>query len=152
MHRTLGTGSATGFTLIELLAVLTILVMAASMVPLALNRALPSRRIASTSDRLAAAVRSAQASSVRSGQTLTLVLDKDAVVVKSHGSGTPDARTRLPTGTKVTLSDLGGNPAESLTVFPDGSAQAATFQIEAADHKRTVRVSALTGRLSIEDK
>jgi general secretion pathway protein H len=149
MHRTLGTGSAAGFTLIELLAVLTILVMAASMVPLALNRALPSRRIASTSDRLVAAVRSAQAASARSGQTLTLVLDEDAVVVKSLDSGT---RTRLPTGTKVTLSDLGGNPAESLTVFPDGSAQAATFQIEAADHKRTVRLSALTGRLSIEDK
>jgi len=58
--RTSETGSPRGFTLLELLVVLAILVMAAALFPLALNRALPARRVTTTADHLIAAVRNAQ--------------------------------------------------------------------------------------------
>ena len=145
--RTSETGSTRGFTLLELLVVLAILVMAAALFPLALNRALPARRVTTTADHLIAAVRNAQAASTASGRPVTLTINAEGL----SGAGQARARCSFPASVRVTLTDAGGGAAPSaLTVFPDGSAQAMRFDVQAGAHETVVTLSGLTGRLFVE--
>jgi len=153
MRVTSGTNSRTrlhpfrerGFTLIELLVVLAILVMMASLLPLAIDRVLPSRRVATTSQRLITAIRDAQSESLASGRPVLLELDARAGLSRS-------ARVvvGLPPATTVRLEDLDGHPLRELTVQPDGSLPAARFEIESVNHSSTVVVSGMTGRVTLE--
>src|SRR5256885_5175581 len=57
----------------------------------------------------------------------------------------------FPASVRVTLTDAGGGAAPSaLTVFPDGSAQAMRFDVQAGAHETVVTLSGLTeiGRAS----
>jgi general secretion pathway protein H len=143
------TGSVRGFTLIELLVVLAILVMAAALFPLALNRALPGRRVAASVDHLVATLHDAEAESAVTGLPVTLRL--------------PDARSEEPLSNsraivhaiafrslvRVELKDGDGARAPALTVFPDGSAQAGEYAVESGARRSLVRVSGLTGRIAV---
>jgi hypothetical protein len=132
------------------MVVMAILVMIAAVFPFALDRAMPSRRVSTTAERLVATVQEAQSASLRSGRPVTVAL-------KGHGWVTQDAATsatlarplQLPASTEVSLADLEGRPLAALTVYPDGSAQAAHFDIEDNGHHGRVVVSAVTGRVSI---
>ena len=143
------TGSVRGFTLIELLTVLAILVMAAALFPLALNHALPSRRVSAAVDHLVAALRDAQAESAVSGEPVTLQLPDGA----PGASGTePHAilrPIRFPSSVHVELKDASGQRTASLTVFPDGSAQGGEYVVAAAERQSVVEVSGLTGRIAV---
>jgi general secretion pathway protein H len=141
------TGSAGGFTLLELLVVLAILVMAAALFPLALNRALPSRRVSTTVDRLMAAVHDAQAESATTGQPVTLTLVDGGLEANTKSSHAILRPVRFSASVHVDLKDGNGQAATSLTVFPDGSAQAGQYQVAAGEHLSLVRVSGLTGRV-----
>ena len=149
--RTSATGSTRGFTLLELLVVLAILVMAAALFPLALNRALPARRVTTTADHLIAAVRTAQAASTANGRPVTLTINAEGLSVGARDAGQARARWSFPASVRVTLTDAGGGAAPSaLTVFPDGSAQAMRFDVQAGAHETVVTLSGLTGRLFVE--
>jgi len=148
--RTSATGSTRGFTLLELLVVLAILVMAAALFPLALNRALPARRVTTTADHLIAAVRNAQAVSTASGRPAILTINAEGLSVGARDAGQARARWSFPASVRVTLTDAGGGAASALTVFPDGSAQAMRFDVQAGAHETVVTLSGLTGRLFVE--
>ncbi len=133
LRRMLVTGRQRAFTLLELLVVMAIVAMAAAAVPLALDRLLPARRVAVAADRLRAAVREAQTSSLLSGRPITLDL----------------AQISLPRSVHVSLQGA-GPPTGTLIVFPDGSAQNARLAVAEGEHLSVVRVSALTGHVSVE--
>lgn len=148
--RTSVTGSARGFTLLELVAVLTILVMGAALLPLAIDRALPARRVASTVDHLVAAVREAQVASIASGHPVIVSLASQGLSTATEGTDRPPHRVSFPDSVRVTLTNLAGAPITGFTVFPDGSAQAVRFDVRAGVHERAVKLSGVTGKLVVE--
>lgn len=143
------TGSLCGFTLIELLVVLAILVMAAALFPLALNRALPGRRVSSTVDHLVATLRSAQAESAATGRPVTLDLADGTLQASASSPQAIGRPMRFPSSVHVALKDTNGLTTTSLTVFPDGSAQGGEYAIESGTHRSLIDVSGLTGRIAV---
>lgn len=147
MRGTSATGRrVAGFTLLELLVVMAIVTLLAAALPAALNRSLPGRRVAVTTDRLVAGVRDAQAASVLSGQPVTLELQSRGFAF-SHRAARAGS---FAASTRVVLTDTEGRPAREITVFPDGSAQGGRFEIVDGPHRRTVIVSPLTGRVFVD--
>jgi general secretion pathway protein H len=138
-----------GFTLIELLVVLAILVMAAALFPLALNRALPGRRVSTTADRVVAALNEAEAESTAIGRPVTVSLVEGQLEATAENAHPLRRPLRFPGSIKVALTDLDGETATALTVFPDGSAQGGHFVIESGAHRSLVAVSGLTGRIAV---
>ncbi len=149
MPQTWVTGRQQGFTLLELMVVMAILVLIAVLFPVALDHALPSHRVRATTEQLMARVHEAQNSSLFSGKAVSLslvghrLLTQDPSTRASLGHPLP-----LPNSTQVRLVDLEGRPLSGLIVYPDGSAQAARFEVEDNGHRGTVRVAAVTGRVT----
>lgn len=150
MRRTWVTGRESGFTLLELMVVMAILVLVATLLPLALDRALPGHRVATTAERLMSLVREAQGSSVVSGRPVTLQVQGHELVTQDAANSAAIGRPfSFPTSTTVSLKDLEGRAAAALVVYPDGSAQPARFDVEDSGRHRAVIVSAVTGRVSL---
>lgn len=143
------TGNVRGFTLIELLVVLAILVMAAALFPLALNRALPGRRVSTTADRVVAALNDAEAESAATGRVVTVSLVEGRLEATADNSHPVMRPIRFPGSVKVALTDMDGETTTALTVFPDGSAQGGHFAIESGADRSLVAVSGLTGRIAV---
>jgi general secretion pathway protein H len=120
-------GRSFGFTLIELLVVIAILVLISTAIPLVLDHALPERRVAVAADRLVTAIHAAQATSIATGKPSAIVLPGE-----------------------VRITDPDGRGLDAVYMFPDGSANAARFEIRDGDHRRAVVVSGLTGRVKLE--
>jgi general secretion pathway protein H len=150
MPRTLATGRDAGFTLLELMVVMAILVMVATLLPMALDRALPGHRVATTAERVVSMVREARGSSMLSGKPIRLaVQEHDLVAQDATTSATIGRPLNFPSSTTVSLTDLDGRAAAALVVYPDGSAQAVRFNVEDGGRRKAVLVSALTGRASL---
>jgi general secretion pathway protein H len=147
MPRTLAIGREAGFTLLELMVVMAILVLVGTLFPLALDRALPGRRVDTTAERVASMVREARGSSMLSGKPVRLtVQDHDLVAQDAATSVTIGRPLSFSSSTTVSLLDPEGRKAGALVVYPDGSAQAVRFNVEDSGHQKAVLVSALTGR------
>lgn len=150
MRRTWVTGRESGFTLLELMVVMAILVLVATLLPMALDRALPGHRVATTAERLMSLVREAQGSSVVSGRPVTLTVQGHELVTQDGATSAAIGRPfSFPTSTNVSLIDLEGRAATALVVYPDGSTQPVRFDIEDSGRRRAVIVSAVTGRVSL---
>jgi general secretion pathway protein H len=143
------TGSGGGFTLLELLVVLAILVMAATLLPLALNRALPGRRVSTTVDHLVAALHDAQATSAAIGQPVTLSLVDSGLEANASNAPAILRPVRFPTSVHVDLTGGNGQVMTTLTVFPDGSAQGGRYAVAAGARRSLIEVSGLTGRIAV---
>lgn len=146
MRRTPGT-SATGrggFTLIELLVVLTILVLIASLFPLAMNRILPARRVDAAARTMWSALRHAQSLSTVIGREVTVTVQGRRVEV-------PSAQRSWNLPVAATAPDVapGADSRMHVAFFPDGTSGGATMEIRAGKRMRTVTVSALTGRIVV---
>jgi type II secretion system protein H len=156
MRRTSGTGSGRGFTLLELMVVMAILVMMATLFPFALNRALPSRRVATTTERLVSMVREAQSTSLVSGRPVTLQLQGHGLTAVAQGPSSTTASSdkehslSFPQSTEVSMTDPDGRALTALVVYPDGSSQGGRFEVQDTGHRGTVLVSAVTGRVSLK--
>jgi general secretion pathway protein H len=127
-----------GFTLIELLVVLAILVMAATAFPVALNRALPGRRVHAAAQQLISTVRALETSSIGTNQPVRRELEQ--------------LTASLPSSTRVTMTDPDGATLDSFAAFPDGSTTGARFEIIDGVHRSALLVSELTGRAVLEDQ
>lgn len=150
MPRTLATGRQAGFTLLELMVVMAILVMVATLLPMALDRALPARRVATAAERVVSMVREVRGASMLSGRPVRLAMLDHVLLAQDAATAAAVGRPMsLPSSTTVSLTDLDGRAATALVVYPDGSAQAVRFDVADGGHQKTVLVSALTGRASL---
>ena len=143
MRATSAIGS--GFTLIELLVVIAILTMLAAVLPFAIDRAMPGRRVAVTAQKLVSALRDAQSDSLVVGKAVHLEFrDKSGLARDSR------LAVSFPTSTRVQLSDADGRPLRDLTVYPDGSMPSVRFDVSERTHRVAVVVSGITGRVALE--
>jgi prepilin-type N-terminal cleavage/methylation domain-containing protein len=153
MRATWATGSARaqglsvrwegGFTLMELLVVIVILVLLSSALPLALDRTLPSRRVLATTRQLIAAIRNAQSLSAACGRPVQLQLSGAELA----GEG---IFARFPVTTHVTLQGADGVSLNALSVYPEGTSTEARIVVSERAHQRTLYLSSLTGRITLE--
>lgn len=141
-----------GFTLVELLVVLAILGLLASALPLALNRALPARRVAVAAEEIASAVREAHTLALAQGATVIVRVQDGALVVSAQAAGSArrPVRAALRPSTSVALTDREGRPLPALVLYPDGSSMGARFAIVDGARRASVSVSELTGRVWVE--
>lgn len=144
------TGSHRGFTLLELLVVMSVLVLMAAVFPWVLQRALPGRRVASSTERLLATVHEAQAASVVRGRPVTLRIQEHGLVVVGEKEVTSSRRVEFPSSMQISLEDSAGHPAAVVVLFPDGSARGGRFELRDGAHRGSVRVSELTGSAVLE--
>ena len=132
-----------GFTLMELMVVIAILVMLTSALPLALDRALPGRRVVATTQKLMSAIRDAQ--------SLSAVLGKP-VRLEFSASGVSSERIALqfPASTHVVLKDAEGLDLRTVSAYPEGTLTEADIVVSERAHERRLHLSGLTGRITIE--
>jgi general secretion pathway protein H len=136
--------SSAGFTLLELLVVLAIMGLLAATLPLALNRALPGRRVAVTADRIVSALRDAQLESRIAGSRIVLE-------VRSGQGLTREGHVIVPAPSPLELSAVAplGAALENLVVYPDGSLTAARVLVRDGSREKRIRITAL-GRVAAE--
>jgi type II secretion system protein H len=134
-----------GFTLIELLVVIAILTMMAALLPVAFDRALPSRRVAVTAQRLVSALRDAQSDSLTRGKPVHLQFDEQSGLRRASGR-----TVTFPASLHVSLADADGRPMRAITVYPDGSTIGARFEVSERSHRAFVAISGITGRIALE--
>jgi general secretion pathway protein H len=144
MPRTLAIGSQQGFTLLELMVVMAILVMVAALFPVALDRALPGRRVAATTERLISLVHEAQMASVLSGRPVSLTLRPHALTAILADKAPSVA---FPASMTVRMLDAQGRDIPQLLLYPDSSSRGARLQIEDSGRRGALVVSAITGRI-----
>ena len=134
-----------GFTLIELLVVIALLTMVAALIPVAFDRALPSRRVAVTAQRLVSVLRDAQSDSLVGGKPVRLQFDEHGGLVRRSKPA-----VSFPASTRVRLSDGDGRPMREVTMFPDGSTADARFEVSERAYRAVVVLSGITGRIALE--
>ncbi|MEP7246137.1 MAG: prepilin-type N-terminal cleavage/methylation domain-containing protein [Gammaproteobacteria bacterium] len=137
-------GRGGGFTLIELMVVIAVLVLMTSVLPLALNRALPGRRVAVTAQRIASAVREAQSQSTATGNPVRLQFRQGVGLALADRLAVSFAAS-----TTVTLIDSDGRKGKRLTAYPDGSITSARFEVSESTHRSDVVVSGVTGKVAV---
>jgi len=140
---TASVGRQAGFTLMELLVVIAILVLLTSALPLALDRALPGRRVAATTQKLRAAIRDAQSLSAARGSPVRLELD-------ASGLSGGRVAVRFPATTHVEVKDAEGLSLRAVSAYPEGTLTEARITVSERTHRSTLRLSGLTGRVTVE--
>jgi type II secretion system protein H len=135
-----------GFTLIELLVALAIMVLIASSVPVALNRMLPSRRVAVAADRLVADLQWLRSESIRMqapGQ-LTVLPDGYRMEV-----GHSQQNISLADTMRIQLrAREGERELQQLMFFPDGTASPVRIAVGDSGRNVDLEVGMLTGRVN----
>jgi hypothetical protein len=119
-----------------MMVVLAILVMTATLFPLALDHALPARRVKVAAEHLRAALVAAQIQSIYSGHPVQVSLG--------------ELQPSTPHSVHLRLTSLDGGVIDTLIFFPDGSSSGARCTLTEGTHESTVSVSAVTGHLSVE--
>ncbi len=134
-----------GFTLLELLVVLFILVLMAGLFPWALNRAIPARRAEAAAQTAASAMRYAQSFSIASGRDVRMLVYQDHLKIDSASR-----RWNLPAATTIAPVGVASSHPANVVFHPDGSSAGAVFEVGAVSRKAVLRVSSLTGRVTLE--
>lgn len=127
-----------GFTLLELLVVLAIMVLAVTAFPIALDRALPGRRVRAATERLEAEIRHAEIQSIAQDRPQRLSVAELA--------------SQFSASTQVDAAGPGGRPLQTLVIYPDGSTTGARLVVSDGSVRSIVAVSEITGRISVDDR
>ena len=146
MTVTSATGDSAGFTLIELLVALSIMVLIAAAVPIALGRMLPGRRVAAAADRVIADLQWLQGESIRKqtpGQ-LTVLPEGYRMEVGPSNQNVALADTmRIQMRARADEREL-----RTLMFFPDGTASPAWLSLSDSGRRVDLEVGMLTGRVN----
>jgi len=138
-----------GMTLVELLVVIAILGLLASLLPLAIQHMVPSRRLAAAAQSLCADLRDLQASAAARGRALQITLTPSGYSLPRKPEAEA-ARVAWPDGISATLRAHEAGPMiRTLTMYPDGSSSGGEFELHAERHLARVLVSPLTGRVRV---
>jgi general secretion pathway protein H len=148
----IGKRTKRGFTLLELLIVISIMVLLASAFPVALDRTLPGRRVASTVQKVVVAIDDARAKSAACSCAVRLELrDRDlslSAAVPNQTLLSPNPIS-IPRSTRVSLIDMDGRSTHTLEIFPDGSTSGGRFEIVDGRQRNAITVGEITGRVRV---
>jgi general secretion pathway protein H len=134
-----------GFTLLELMVVMAILAMLTVILPVAFDRTMPGRRVETTAQRIAAAVRDARSASVATGRPVELEFGEHTDLTRGG-----IRVVSIPAPTQVRLVDSDGRRLRVLVAYPDGSMRGGRFEVSERVHHSIVAVSGTTGRVELE--
>lgn len=144
MQPTSATGER-GFTLLELIVVLSIMVLMAGMLPLALNRMLPARRVALAAEQLTTDITWLQIRSSATGARGRIVLTPAGYRLDVS---TQQRQVDLAPSTTLRFMRVDNDAAlEDLTVFPDGTCSPARIAVVDSGRRVSLSISMLTGRV-----
>jgi general secretion pathway protein H len=135
-----------GFTLIELMVVLAIMVLIASVLPLALNRALPARRVAVAADKLVADIRWLQTQSTMLGRPARISVLESGYRLNLEST---DKSREVALAKSMALSLRAredGRVIKELLIYPDGTSSAGRFEVSDSGRHAIVEIGMLTGR------
>jgi general secretion pathway protein H len=132
-----------GMTLLELLVVIAILAMLAALLPLAIQRWMPARRLAAAARVLTIDLRQLQSQAVTSGRPLQLALESSGYSLEAVGAD-DGTHIPLPESIRVNLT-----PASILVMYPDGSSSGGEFELRSGQRVATISVSPLTGQVRV---
>ncbi len=144
MQPTSATGER-GFTLLELIVVLSIMVLMAGVLPLALNRMLPARRAALAAEQLTADITWLQIRSSATGARGRISLTPTGYRLEVRAQ---QKEVDLAASTTLRFmrvdndADLG-----DLTVYPDGTCSPARITVVDSGRRVSLSISMLTGRV-----
>jgi prepilin-type N-terminal cleavage/methylation domain-containing protein len=125
-----------GFTLLEVMVVIAILAMIAAAFPIALNRALPARRVSVALAHVRAEVRDCETTSRLTGKRISAGLER--------------LTGRLGSTTHASMTDAQGAVVSALVLYADGSTSGARIDIVDGSHRGSLWVSEITGRVSVQ--
>lgn len=135
-----------GFSLVELLVVVTIMVMLASIFPLALEHMVPARKLAAVTQKLVGTLRDLQSMALATGRSVSLIVANERYATRD-GNGV-EKTVDLPANMTLQLrDDVSGRALPDLTFFPDGSSTGGRFEMRYEDKVRSVVVTCLMGRV-----
>ena len=146
MGRGAGSSGQDGFTLVEMLVTLAVLGLAATVAFQSLGRGALDRRAATVSETVAAEIDRLRAEAIRSGRGARLAFEpRDNLFVSSRPGAAP-----IP-ARSVQIVVEGGTPERpvpgEIRLLPDGSSTGGRIHFAAGTERRTLTVSALTGRV-----
>jgi general secretion pathway protein H len=143
---------AAGYTLIELLVVLVIASLLLAVVPPMLSAAMPGAKVRSAARQLAASLRYARHEAITQRREVALTLDLEgrrySVQDKARVSRLPDGLVlALTTGRAEVIGEQQG----MIRFFPDGSSSGGRIEVASGEHRSTVDVNWLTGRVTVDE-
>lgn len=134
-----------GFTLVEVMVALAIMVLLAASLPLVIQRATPTRRVAAASERLITDVQLLRARATASGRTAHVASLPGGYRLSSD-AGNKDVR--LPGSMRLRLSAQGEERTMSeVALYPDGTSSGARFELVDSGRRAVVELSMMTGRV-----
>jgi general secretion pathway protein H len=142
-----------GLTLLELVVVLAILVAITALMPVAFDRALPSRRLASAGESLLRAIQSAQTRSMSNGEVLDLTISlvgAAAAIQESQTETLPTEQVVLDFDGTLHMTDDTGGATNRIRFYPDGSLSGTRIVLSAGPFRHAIHLSGLTGTISYE--
>jgi type II secretion system protein H len=141
-----------GFTLIELLVVLAILVLTATILPVAFNRAIPSRRVEVVLRQLEVVIQTAQGWSLVRGEPVMLKVEPNSITCAGSAASVANCSASWTGRTSVALNDSLNHSLNSFYVYPDGSSDGGLFTARDGARRGSLTLSALTGRMTVARK
>jgi prepilin-type N-terminal cleavage/methylation domain-containing protein len=138
------TGRPRGFTLLEILVVLTVIGLILALAVPAYSKLAPRLRLLAASHQLLANLRHAHSVAISRQQTVSVAL------VPAAATGTIGVDERAPAVSVAATTNSG----ETTTVrfYADGSATPARISLSDGAQQTVLRIDALTGRVTRDDK
>ena len=142
--------AASGYTLLELLVVLAVAGFIMAGVASYSTQSMPGTKLKSAAQRLADALRTAQATAVTDGTPVTVAISSSSGTYLVEPGG--DATT-LPSGTSLSFTPDSFLPTKlpGVRFFPDGSAAGGEIVFTAGGRSFHITVDWLTSRVTLND-
>lgn len=144
-------GGSAGFTLLEVLAGLALLSAAALIVMPMTRASVRSQALATAANDLAAAARSARASSVRAGAERSLLIDVDARSYWSDAASRPRTMpARIAIEIETPTSETRPGPVQRIRFLAGGGSSGARILLRDGVRTAVVSIDWLTGHSHVE--
>ena len=142
-----------GFTLVELLVVLTVIGLIIALAPMAMNRAMPSLELRTTTRELAAALRNTRSTAIRDNREMALTLDVDDSWYRLDGRDgeqtiNPEIELKLLTATIEAEDESVGR----IRFFPDGTSTGGQITLARGEQTYYIVIDWLSGRVQVADR
>ena len=142
--------NAAGFSLIELLMVMTLIALAASVVPAVLFKNQDQTRVTSVAREIVSSLRAARTDAMARQTPVRYTLDLEAQSHQVTGRESRQLPGAVQLAATVPAAFIEGSRA-SVVFFPDGSSVGGQIEVRSGTHRKDIDIRWLTGRVSLVD-